>query len=186
MRRGFKAEAERIAVDVRKQLGLGIHDRMDPWAYAALIGVLVLEFAELDISAASALQLTKTDSDSWSGMTIKEGSVTAIVINPAHQLARSRNTLMHELSHIMLKHVPNSVQVSPTGLMLLSDYSDDQEAEADWLAAAILIPRDALMQLRMKGKTREDISEVFGVSDPLCEWRLRTTGVEIQMRRRSR
>lgn len=36
--------------------------------------------------------------------------------------------------------------MSSTGLLLLSDYSDDQEDEADWLAAALLLPRDALVR----------------------------------------
>jgi Zn-dependent peptidase ImmA (M78 family) len=52
---------------------------------------------------------------------------------------------MHELAHLILKHVPARVDVSKTGLLLLSEYSDQQESEADWLAAAILLPRDALV-----------------------------------------
>lgn len=184
MRRGFKAQAERISLSARKELKVGPRAALDPWSYATHVGVLVLEFADLGLSARSQRRLIESDKESWSGMTIKEGPTTAILVNPAHVRPRQCSTLAHELSHILLKHVPNSVQVSPTGLLLLSDYSDEQEAEADWLGAALLIPREAMMFYRARGETVEQIAKRYGVSEPLCEWRRRTTGVDIQIGRR--
>jgi Zn-dependent peptidase ImmA (M78 family) len=73
--------------------------------------------------------------------------------------------------------------VSETGLLLLSDYSDEQEQEADWLAAALLLPRDTLIRLRAASHSVTDIASRYGVSEPLCEWRLRMTGVDIQLKR---
>lgn len=107
----------------------------------------------------------------------------AIVLNPAHAITRRRNDLMHELAHIELRHTPARVEVSETGLLLLSDYSDEQEQEADWLAAALLLPRDGLVKLRSSRHSATDIANHYGVSEALCEWRLRMTGVDIQMRR---
>jgi Zn-dependent peptidase ImmA (M78 family) len=86
----------------------------------------------------------------------------------------------------MLKHVPVQVQVSDTGMLLLSDYSADQEDEADWLAAAILLPRDALIQHRAQRKSVTEIATHFCVSEQLCDWRLKMTGVDLQVRRSSR
>ena len=184
MRRGFKAEAERMSQAARKQLKVGPRAALDPWDYADHVGVLVIEFADLALSKGAKRQLIETDKESWSGMTIKEGATTAILINPSHARVRQCSTLAHELSHILLEHVPNTVQVSPTGLLLLSDYSDEQEAEADWLSAALLIPRDAMMFYRLKNESVEQIAERFGVSTQLCEWRRRTTAVDVQIRRR--
>jgi Zn-dependent peptidase ImmA (M78 family) len=116
-------------------------------------------------------------------MTIKEQGMTAIVINPSHSRGRQSSTLMHELAHVLLKHVPARVDVSAGGMLLLSDYSEDAEAEADWLAAAMLLPRDALVQARRRGDSVADIAAAFGTSEQLCEWRLRMTGVEIQLKR---
>jgi len=117
-------------------------------------------------------------------MTIKEGPLTAIIVNPSHALTRQRNDLMHEVAHAELKHVPSRVEVSKnTGLLLLSDYSEDQEHEADWLAAALLLPREALAHHRARRSTISEIAELYGLSEKLCEWRLRTTGVDIQLRR---
>ena len=156
---------------------------MDPWAYAQHLEVVVLDFSSLGLSIKSIRQLTIEDGDSWSAMTLKEGEALAIVLNPAHAATRQRNDLMHELAHIELSHVPVRVDISKTGVFLLSDYSDEQEQEADWHAGALLLPRAALVHYRSRGKTVSEIANYYGVSESLCEWRLRMTGVEVQLRR---
>ena len=116
-------------------------------------------------------------------MTLQTDDRFAIVINPSHFQPRQRADLMHELAHIELRHSPARVEVSETGLLLLSDYSDEQEQEANWLGAALLLPREGLVRMRASGKSTEQIAIHFAVSVPLCEWRLRMTGVDVQIRR---
>jgi hypothetical protein len=183
LRRGFKAYAERSAATARQLLKLGALVPFDPWAYATHLEVITLNFHELGLPLGTVRQLTLVDSDGWSAMTIKLEKVSGVVINPAHAPTRQRYDLMHELAHIELEHVPARVEVSPSGLMLLSDYSDEQEQEADWYAGSFLLPRDGIFRLRSRGKTAEQIAAQFGVSKALCEYRLRMTGVDIQMRR---
>jgi Zn-dependent peptidase ImmA (M78 family) len=101
----------------------------------------------------------------------------------AHARTRQRSNLMHELAHIQLKHNPSRVEVSKLGLLLLSDYADEQEQEADWHAAALLLPRDGLLQMRASQLSVGQIADYYGVSEALCEWRLRMTGVDVQVRR---
>ena len=186
MRRGFKAQAERSAAAARAALGLPPNAPIDPWAYAAHLGVRVLEFAKLGLPAKETSQLTVIDGDSWSAMTLQQDGVFAIVLNPAHVITRRRNDLMHELAHVELEHTPARVEVSETGLLLLSDYSDEQEQEADWFGAALLLPREGLVRLRAARHSPAEIAAHYGVSEPLCQWRLQTTGVETQMRRSRR
>ena len=186
MRHGFKAQSERRAAAARTVLGLRSCAPLDPWAYAAHLGVRVLEFGKLGLSPRTVRQLTVVDKDSWSAMTLNVEGTSAIVINPAHLLTRQRNDLMHELAHIELLHAPARVEVSENGLLLLSDYSDEQEQEADWLAGAMLLPREGLVRLRAARQSTEEIAAYYGVSEPLCEWRLRMTGVDTQMRRAHR
>ncbi len=143
----------------------------------------VLDFGSLDLPAQAARQLTAVDGDSWSAMTLQIGNRFCIVLNPSHAETRQHSDLMHELAHIELRHSPARVEVSETGLLLLSDYSDEQEQEADWLAAALLLPRDGLVKMRGNQKTAEQIGAFYGVSVALCEWRLRMTGVDVQIRR---
>lgn len=186
MRHGFKTQAERLSSEARQALGLSAFAPLDPWSYAAHLGVLVLDFSDLKLSTACRERLLQTDAESWSGMTLREAGVTAIVINPSHARTRQCNTLMHELAHCILRHTPIRVDVSPTGLLLLTEYSEENEAEADWLAAAMLLPREALMRGRQRGEAAGEIALRFGVSRQLCEWRLRMTGVDVQIKRMAR
>jgi Zn-dependent peptidase ImmA (M78 family) len=183
VRRGFKAQAERTAAAARNALGLRPNAPIDPWSYAACLNVRVLDFSQLGLPTRAVSQLTVVDGDSWSAMTLQIDGTFAIVLNPAHAITRQRNDLMHELAHIELSHTPARVEVSETGLLLLSDYSDEQEQEADWLAASLLLPRDVLVQLRSAGRSAADIASCYGVSEALCAWRLRMTGVDVQIRR---
>lgn len=186
MRRGFKAEAERRAESARILLGLPAMAKLDPWDYAAALDVIVLGADELDLDANHAAQLLERDPDSWSGMTLDEDGVRLIVLNSAHAKRRQCSTLMHELAHLILEHIPATVNVSPSGLTLLSDYSDEQEEEADWLGAALLLPQAALLHHRGGGASMSNIADAFGVSNDLCTWRCRMTGVEKRMAFRGR
>jgi hypothetical protein len=186
VRRGFKSQAERNSAAARTALGVTLLDPFDPWAYAAHLKVAVLDFHKLGLAPSVVRQLTVADGDSWSAMTIREEQNFGVVLNPSHALTRQKSDLMHELAHIELRHVPARVQVSETGLLLLSDYSEDQEQEADWHAAALLLPRDGLMQFRNGGKSSDQIATHYGVSKQLTEWRLRMTGVDLQLRRSRR
>ncbi|WP_247506371.1 ImmA/IrrE family metallo-endopeptidase [Bradyrhizobium sp. 1] len=185
MRRGFKAQAEKSAATARQLLGLSPTVPFDPRSYATHLGIIVLDFEVLGLPAAAVRQLTEVDQDGWSAMTIQEDGVFGVVLNPAHAATRQRYDLMHELAHIELKHVPARVEVSPSGLMLLSDFSDEQEQEADWYAGSFLLPREGIFRLRSRGKSAAEIGIQYGVSKALCEYRLRMTGVDIQMRRGS-
>lgn len=186
MRRGFKAEAERRAEAARASLGLRALDKLDPWIYAESLGAFVLGADELDLPPQHAAQLLQRDPDSWSGMTLAEDGLLMIILNSSQSRRRQASTLMHELAHSILDHTPANVQVSPSGLVLLSDYSDEQEEEADWLGGALLLPQNALYHHRSAGKSIPEIAHHFGVSDDLCHWRCRMTGVEKRLAFRMR
>lgn len=186
MRRGFKASAERLSASAREQVGLGPKDRLDPWRYAETLGILVFGADELNLDASHSAQLLQKDASSWSGMTLFEDDVHVVVLNSSHSPARQSSTLMHEIAHILLDHSPANVQISDSGIILLSDYSDEQEEEADWLGAALLLPETALLDHRVSGLTIAQVAEVFGVSEDLCSWRCRMTGVEKRLAYRRR
>lgn len=186
MRRGFKAEAERWAESARANLGLERLAKLDPWAYAESLGVVVLKVADLELPTAHARQLLIHDPDSWSGMTLDEDGIRLIVLNEAHGPRRQASTLMHELAHLLLEHLPASVSVSASGLTLLSDYSDEQEEEADWLGATLLLPQVALLHHRGRGLSASQIADLFEVSLDICNWRCRMTGVEKRLAFRAR
>jgi Zn-dependent peptidase ImmA (M78 family) len=159
------------------------HAPIDSWVYAASLDVIVLEFENLNLPQHHKNHLVLAGAESWSGLTLKEGGKHFVVLNPSHPVSRQANTLVHELSHIQLGHRPGRVDLTASGMMLLSDYPEEFEEEADWLAAAILLPRDALFSRRKRGVSASLIADEFGVSTQLVDWRLRMTGIETQMRR---
>jgi hypothetical protein len=183
MRRGFKSQAEKISFELRSEFGLSAFDPLDPEAFLASLGITIWTPAEIPgIDPHDVEQLTTRDPDAWSGATIREGDDIVIVINPTHPATRRTNTLMHEWAHIRLHHKPNRVDRSDAGLLLLSEYPVEIEEEADWLAGAILLPRDGLIRYRGRGWSGDAISNHYGVSEKLTNWRLRMTGVERQLK----
>lgn len=186
MRRGFKAEAERRAVAAREALGIDPAGALCPWRYAEHRGILVYEAADLDLPEEHSGQLLVIDPDSWSGLSLLEDGVHVVVLNSAHPRTRRASTLMHEIAHIDLDHAPAEVNVSPSGLVLLSDYSNEQEEEADWLGGAMLLPEPALLTMRARGISAQQIALRHGVSEKLCHWRCRMTGVEKRLAFRRR
>lgn len=174
-------------MELRLGCGLSALDPLDPEAFLASIGIIVWTPAEIPgIDPRDVEQLTARDPSAWSGATIREGDGIVIVINPAHPATRRTNTLMHEWAHIRLHHKPNRVDRSEAGLLLLSEYPVEVEEEADWLAGAILLPRDGLIRYRARGWNSDAIGNHYGVSEQLTNWRLCMTGVERQLKGRFR
>lgn len=186
MRRGFKAQAERRSIAARESLHLDPTAPLCPWQYAQFLGIMVFGADELNLEAEHAAQLLQRDPDSWSGMTLLDDGAHVVVLNSAHWRTRQTATLMHEIAHITLEHVPADVTVSASGIVLLSDYSAEQEDEADWLGAALLLPEQALLRHRGLGRAHAAIANAYGVSEVLCQWRCRMTGVEKRVALRAR
>ena len=184
MRRGFKTWCERKSGEYRSDLGLSLCQKLEPKSLAKYLKYEVLAPEEiLGLPTQFLNQLTVKDKDSWSAITIRESSQTLIIVNSAHAQTRQRSSLSHELSHLILGHTPNRSVISPKGHLLLSNYGGDQEDEADWLSATLLVPRTGLLRMYRKSEDPAGLAAHFGVSRQLLEWRLHMTGVLKQSRR---
>jgi Zn-dependent peptidase ImmA (M78 family) len=64
--------------------------------------------------------------------------------------------------------------------MLLDDYNKYQEAEADWLAGCLLLPRAALVRIRRQGINDSAAAAEYGVSLRMLQYRMSMTGVNRQ------
>src|SRR5690348_12993420 len=105
-RRGFKADAERISLAVREELGLGITDALNCLELCTHLSIPVLALTELQAMGAlpkSVVQLQR-DQAGFSALTVSAGTRRLIVYNPRHPPGRRANSLAHELSHIILEH----------------------------------------------------------------------------------
>jgi Zn-dependent peptidase ImmA (M78 family) len=112
-------------------------------------------------------------------MTMVLGSDRLIVHNERHAPTRQASNLAHELAHYILGHPP-SEGLGDGGCRR---FDADQEDEAGWLGGALLVPRDGALTLFRNGMPVEEMPKHFGVSEQMCGYRLRMTGVLLQVER---
>jgi Zn-dependent peptidase ImmA (M78 family) len=62
-----------------------------------------------------------------------------------------------------------------------STYDQDQEDEAAWFGATLLLPRPALLWMRRRNLSDEEAATHFGVSLDLLHWRIGMTGIDFQI-----
>lgn len=183
-RHGFKAEAERIAVELRGELGLQVRGRFVPEALAEHLAVPVRTLHDLrHLAPDDVAHLTGRGKKAFSAVTIYVGrSKRLIVTNPAHAPTRQMNTLCHELGHIILEHDAEEPP-KPTGGRA---WNGIQEREADWLAGCLLVPAEAAFDAARRGLSDSEVAEAFGVSRSLATWRMNSTAARIRATRLER
>jgi Zn-dependent peptidase ImmA (M78 family) len=183
-RRGFKTWCETVAAQKRRALNVPPNAPLDPTLVAKDMGVAVVYVEQVpNLDHDTLDHLTKRDPDAWSAVTVCSKHKYLIVLNSAHPKTRQSNSLMHELAHIIIGHKPARLDITPDGMMILSTYDKNNEDEANWLAGALLLPREALLHARKRGLTNEEAATHFGCSVKLFTFRVNTTGVDVQLRR---
>jgi hypothetical protein len=179
--RGFKAWCERTAQEMRGIVGVRAGDPLEPQNLAISLGLEVRSASEVaGLSTASARILFSEDSDGWSAITICVGRRKRIILNPIHSPGRQASDLMHELAHHILNHAPGTAGISTEGLLLTHQYDRKQEAEADWLAGCLLLPRSALVSIKKRRLEPDIAAQTYGVSRAMLRYRLDITGVNYQ------
>lgn len=181
LRRGFKASAERVAVELRRELGLDVTSRLDPHALAEHLRLPVLTVAQCARVAGSGarhIQLLAAEPDSFSAMTVQFGAQRYIIHNESQARTRQANNIVHEAAHCILEH-PLSPVTDGVGCRC---WHKDFEDEANWLAGALLVPREGALILARSGMGIAEIATNFGVSQALCRWRIYQTGIPQQVR----
>jgi hypothetical protein len=171
-RRGFKTEAESIAGEVRKELGLQTLDRLDPLLLAAHLDIPVLTLSELRGVSPGAAHLLDVEPQAFSAVTVFSGRRRTIVHNDAHAPGRQSSNVGHELSHALLLHPP-APALDDGGCRLWDQGIED---EAQFLAGALLIPRDACIAMVFRNATTAQVAAEFGVSERMAEYRLNISG----------
>jgi len=181
LRRGFKSDAERTAELVRGDLALGPLDRLDCFALAEAWGIPVVSLGELredGASEASIRRLMSPDAG-FSATTVLVGPRRLIVYNPRNEAGRKASSLAHELAHVILEH-----EAAPAiGVGGCRHWDGRQEAEADWLGSALLVPRAGALAWMLERDDIDSGASNFGVSLELFRWRVHHTGVLRQVQK---
>ncbi len=185
MERGFKTDAERIATQVREELSLGVRDALRPLDLAAHLAIPVYTLGTVSRNCTRPGVLAcfhAAEADCFSAVTIFRGFRRIIVHNENHHPHRQASNLAHELSHCLLSHDPEDL-VQRDGQRY---WNAELEGEANWLAGALLVPREGGLILLRAGWEIVDIAANYAVSEVLCRWRINATGVPQQLARAHR
>ena len=179
MRRGFKAQAERLAEQIRAEMGIWGSSGLDAVALAAHAGAEVRRADEL--TGLSKLQeLEALQPGAFSACTFHVKGRPVIVYSPLASHGRTKSDLAHEVSHILLGHRFQTIQQLDGVSFFTCD--PDEEQEANWLAGCLLLPRILLLQAMRRGLSANNIAKEYGVSSSMAEFRIRATGVSRQLR----
>ncbi len=185
--RGFKAWAERTATAIRSDLGVEKGAGLSATRLAEHLAVTLWTCQDVPgITSDITRQLTVTDPWGWSAVTVVVGKRVFVVYNARKSPGRQASDITHELSHLILNHDPATVILSESTDISMRTFDQKQEDEANCLAWSLLLPRDALFVARMRRMDASHIAQQFGVTETLVEYRLRTTGIDLQLRRAGR
>lgn len=178
MRRGFKAEAERTAEEIRAAMGKRAADPLDAIELAQHVGAEVRRADELT-SIEKLETLEELQPGAFSACTFSVVDRHVIVYSPLASVGRTQSDISHEVAHILLKHEMKSVET--IGGMSFFTCDPDEEQEANWLAGCLLLPRRLLYLAARRGLDAVAIAEAYRVSEQMAAFRLRTTGVVRQL-----
>jgi hypothetical protein len=183
MRRGFKAEAERLAVRIRAELKVAADRRVDVDELALHVGVEVASADSL-VSIEDLERLDRLQPGCFSAATLHlpNGRVVAVTNPVGCSPARRDSDLAHELAHIILKHDARSVD--RIGDLTFFECDPEQEDEANWLGGCLLLPRPLLLIEARRGLGVEQIADRHEVSLEMARFRYNASGVQFQVKGR--
>jgi Zn-dependent peptidase ImmA (M78 family) len=184
LRRGFRAEAERIAVGVRKDLDLLPVDALPLQEAAQARSITLVSASEL-VDSKRLAELENIQAFAFSACTFDIDGRSIIVFNPIRSEARHKSDVAHEFSHLLLEH--ELTEMREVAGVPFRICRADQEEEATTLGGTLLLPRPLLLEAVGRGMGVDDIASEYGVTLEMARFRLNTTGVTRQVdRARSR
>ncbi len=159
---------EPVGLRLRRLAGVRLADPLDPWLLAGKVGLTVVDarpfLANLPVEEREQLI---SDGGCWSGgifpVALPNGS-RLCMLNPKHNRHRQKITLMEEITHTHLQHVPSRLAYSSAALRV-RDLDPEQEADAYGIGAAALLPWSTFFPAVNDGQTVEELAAEYGVSE---------------------
>jgi hypothetical protein len=174
VRHGVNRHHERIATEVREDLGLLEYEPFDPFEYVSFLEIPcepVSELGRYGIAEEIRDYLAGAGRRDFSAGTFRKGNRRLIVYNDHNSLARQKSDVAHELAHVLREHQPG-----PAFGFFLPVWDVEQEDEATCLAGALLVPECAALTIVRRPLSVWEAASIYGVSDQLMEVRLEITG----------
>jgi len=180
LKRGFKANAEKLAKQYRE--GLNIHP------CAPLCAFKLAEYLKIPVfSATEFLKLPKeinllSGADGnyceWSALTMLTKAGNRIIIhNPFHSVARQQSDMMHELAHIICEHEHDQKSYDFDIPFGMREFNELQEEEAKCLGSTLQLATPCLLWANKRNMTTETIATHFNASTDMVTYRMNITGI---------
>lgn len=176
LKRGFKSNAERLALQYRGELK--IH------ACAALCAFKLSEHLKVPVyKATEFLTLPKeiellSNNCEWSALTMPNFEGTNIILhNPFHSDARQQSDLMHELAHIICEHEHVSTLHDKPLPFGMREYDSEKEEEARCLGSTLQLASPCLLWAKKRNMSNKEIAEYFNASIDMVKYRMNATGI---------
>jgi Zn-dependent peptidase ImmA (M78 family) len=178
LRRGFKAEAERRATDLRAKIGLSPAAPATSEQLARAADITIVDAATL-IDVERLVELESIQAFAFSACTFEVRDRRIIVTNPLRSGGRRNSDVAHELSHVLLEH--DLAEVRDVGGMFFRTCEPNEEEEATSLGGTLLLPRPLLLRAAGKGWGADEVADHYGVTTEMARYRRNTTGVHRQI-----
>lgn len=180
-RRGFKAEANSYAREMRDELGIKLHEALCPWKLAKHLGYIVVKLSDFISAEPKAVYYLTSGlgQSEFSAVTLPNDGAPWIIHNDSHSPGRQAANLAHEAAHGLLCH-KGAPLTDAYGARI---FNREQENEANWLGPALLISEEAALYIVKQRLLHAVACQMYGVSPDLLQMRLRVTGAHIRVAR---
>lgn len=173
-----KSEMEEMAENLRSELNLPQSEQLDA-LNIQVFGVDVFVPSEIEGLGKQCLShLLGSGRNEWSAMSVPLDSYDArwvILRNDRHNIERQRVTYLEECWHILLGH--KLTRIAKVADAYGRTYDSSEEHDAFYLAAATLLPRQAVAQAIKEQRPVKSIADQYGVSTELVEYRIKRLGL---------
>lgn len=170
-------ETEKTAVEVKRKLGLGPYDAVDPFEVLPSVPARLIDAAILPLELRSTL--CQHSEQAWSAIGYGRSPADGhemILLNPEHHPHRQKASLMEELVHILLNHP--KVPLLFDGDEWKRPFDASVEDEAFNVGAACLIPYRSLFNaVRYRHSTTAELADTYGVSVAYVDYRIKRAGL---------
>ncbi|MBE8715098.1 ImmA/IrrE family metallo-endopeptidase [Sphingobacterium hungaricum] len=175
-KRGFKANAERMAKQYREELSIHPCAPLCAFKLASHLNIPVYNATEF-LNSPEDLKLLSNNCE-WSALTMTTKSNNRIIIhNEFHSEMRQQSNIMHELAHIICDHQHNQVEYAFDIPFGMREFNELQEEEAKYLGATLQLATPGLLWANKRNMTHEEISQHFNASQEMVTYRLNVTGI---------
>lgn len=177
LKRGFKARAEKLAIEYRSKMSIHPCAPLCAFRLAEFLNIPIYSATEF-LKLPNELEKLSDESFGWSALTmITKANNRIIIHNPYHLQTRQQSDIMHELAHVICEHNQSLSQYDFDIPLGMRHFDELQEEEANCLGSTLQIAKPGLFWARKRDLNVNQIASHFNSSVQMAAYRMRISGV---------